>query len=322
MNKGIPLGYSFVMISGRLLHVEPAHNGTRLDAFILDSVPTSSRSLVIRAIEKKGLTVNGRREKKGYKLSLGDEVIIERLLEKSDWRAIPNPEISIPVVHEEATFLVIDKPAGMPVHPLDPTETNTVVNGLLAAYPELAGIGHDALFPAVVHRLDTETSGVMLVARERKTYELFRRQFRDKHVHKKYIALACGVLPSGATLENWLIHSSSTVHRMLVVDDAGPKAMMAVTEYSVRETFPFHTLLDITIRTGVTHQIRSQMAHIGHPLAGDALYGSKLADVGYNGRLFLHATEICFLDPSTGEARTFHSDLSEDLQSQLNALRR
>ena len=309
------------MISGRQLHVEPSYMGTRLDAFILDSIPTSSRSLIIRAIEKKGLTVNGRWEKKGYKLGLGDVVIIDRLLEKSDWKAIPNPGIRIPIVHEEAAFLVIDKPAGMPVHPLDPIETNTVVNGLLAAYPELAGVGPDALFPAVVHRLDAETSGLMLVARERKTYEFLRRQFRDKHVHKKYIALACGVLRSGATLENWLIHSSSTIHRMLVVEDAEPKAMVAVTQYSVRETFSLHTLLDITICTGVTHQIRSQMAHIGHPLAGDALYGSKLADARYNGRLFLHAAEICFPDPSTGVARIFHSDLPEELQGQLSALR-
>jgi 23S rRNA pseudouridine1911/1915/1917 synthase len=309
------------MISKRTLHVEAVHAGARLDAFIIDCVPTSSRSLVVQAIEKRSLTVNGRWEKKGYKLSAGDAVAIERLLEKIDWKAAPNPEIKIPVIHEESTFLVIDKPAEMPVHPLDPSETNTVINGLLAAYPELSVVGPDPLFPAIVHRLDAETSGVMLVARDKKTYDVFRRQFRDKRVNKKYVALACGILRDGATLENWLVHSSSASHRMLVTDGSEQKAMTAITEYAVRESFPSHTLLDVIIRTGVTHQIRCQLAHIGHPLAGDSLYGSKETDAGYEGRLFLHAAEIVFPDPSTGAERVFRAELPGDLQTLMGRLR-
>jgi 23S rRNA pseudouridine1911/1915/1917 synthase len=321
VNIGTALGYSPAMISKRTLHAEAVHAGTRLDAFIIDCIPTSSRSLVVQAIEERCLTVNGRWEKKGHKLSAGDAVTIERLLEKSDWKVVPNPEIKIPVIHEEATFLVIDKPAGMPVHPLDPAETNTVVNGLLAQYPELAGVGPDPLFPAIVHRLDAETSGVMLVARDKKTYDVFRRQFRDKRVNKKYVALACGVLRDGASLENWLAHSSSVAHRMLVVEASEQKAMIAITEYAVRETFPRHTLLDVIIRTGVTHQIRCQLAHIGHPLAGDSLYGSMEADAGYEGRLFLHAAEIVFPDPATGAERVFQAELPGELQNLIGRIR-
>lgn len=321
VNVGTALGYSPTMISKRTLHAEAVHAGIRLDAFVMDCVPTSSRSLVLRAIEGRCLAVNGRWEKKGYKLNVGDVVLIERLLEKSDWKAVPNPEITIPALHEEATFLVIDKPPEMPVHPLDPSETNTVVNGLLAAYPELAEVGLDPLFPAIVHRLDAETSGVMLVARDKKTYDFFRRQFRDKRVNKKYVALACGVLRDGASLENGLVHSSSGSHRMLVVEESKQKAMIAITEYAIREMFPRHTLLDVIIRTGVTHQIRCQLAHIGHPLAGDSLYGSKDADARYDGRLFLHAAEIVFPDPVTGADRTFRSKLPEGLQNLMSRLR-
>jgi 23S rRNA pseudouridine1911/1915/1917 synthase len=309
------------MISKRPVQVEAIHAGTRLDAFILNCIPTSSRSLVLQAIEKKWLTVNGRWQKKGYKVNAGDTVVIEQLLESSDWKAVPNPEIKIPVIHEDAAFLVIDKPAGMPVHPLDPSETNTVINGLLAAYPELAGVGADPLFPAIAHRLDAETSGVMLVARDKKTYDAFRRQFREKRVHKKYVALACGNLRDGANLENWLAHSSSGPHRMLVVEGSEKKAMIAVTEFAVREILPAHALLDVIIRTGVTHQIRCQLAHIGHPLAGDSLYGSKDADAGYEGRLFLHAQEIIFQDPHTQAERCFQAELPGELQNVLNRLR-
>jgi 23S rRNA pseudouridine1911/1915/1917 synthase len=273
--------------------------------------------MVIQAIDKKWLTVNGRWEKKGYKLNSGDRVSIGRLLEKSDWKANPNPNIRIPVVHEETTFLVIDKPAGMPVHPIDPSETDTVVNGLLAAYPELAAVGPNLLFPAIVHRLDTETSGVMLAARDHRTYDYFRRLFREKRVKKKYTALACGVMHEDGRLEHRLIHSASEPHRMLVVGESEPKAMIAITEYSVRENFPRHTLLDVIIRTGVTHQIRCQLAHVGHPLAGDSLYGSKGADAEYEGRLFLHATEISFSDPVTGIERMFTTDLPDDLRRAL-----
>ncbi len=309
------------MIRNVTLKVDSADAGKRLDAFILAQIPTSSRSLVLDAISRKWLTVNGQWQKKGYKLNAGDWVALEQLLETRDWKACPNPEIKIPVIYEDECVLVIDKPPGMPVHPLDASETGTVISGLLAAYPDLAGIGPDPLFPAVAHRLDAETSGVMLVARNKKMYDDLRRQFRDKRVRKKYTALACGELREGALLENWLVHSTSGPHRMRVVAEPKPKAMMAITEYTVCERLPSHTLLDVTIRTGVTHQIRCQLAHIGHPLAGDSLYGSRSADAQYEGRLFLHACEAAFEDSRTGVERRFRSELPGELSKRLERLR-
>jgi 23S rRNA-/tRNA-specific pseudouridylate synthase len=162
----------------------------------------------------------------------------------------------------------------------------------------------------------------MLAARDQKTYDYFRRQFREKRVNKKYTALVCGVICEGGHLEHRLIHSVSGSHRMLVVAELEQKAMIAITEYTVRENFPRHALLNVIIRTGVTHQIRCQLAHIGHPLAGDSLYGSKVADAEYEGRMFLHAAEISFPDPVTGTERIFTADLPDDLRQALGAVKK
>ncbi len=320
------------MIRDRKLVALPDDEGKRLDAFLVESLATS-RALVAEAIDRKWLTLNGRPSKKGARLKAGDEVEIRQLRETEDWKAFPNAEIAIPVVHEEKEFLVIDKPAGLPVHPLTPEDTATVVSGLLAKYPELEGIGPDPLFPAVAHRLDTETSGVMLVARTPETYENFRRQFAEGQVEKKYVAVVQGVVTGRGRLENFLAHSGGrrgagkvvrrtedgkrktedSGHRMKVVDTPTDEAMRAVTEYEIRKTedraWKNTTVLHVTIRTGVTHQIRCQLAHIGHAVVGDRLYGSR----SQTGRLMLHAEEIRFKDPVAGNRRTFRAEPPEDL---------
>lgn len=313
------------MIRNHTLQVRETDTGARLDAFVTRAVPSAVRSRVVEAIRAGKILVNAKTAKKGHMLAAGDEVAVLELLERADWKAAPNPATRIPVLHEDAAFLVIDKPAGMPVHPLHPGETDTVVNGLLAAYPELAGVGPDPLFPAVVHRLDAETSGVMLVARNVQSYDGFRAQFRDRHVHKKYVALVCGEVREPGKLEQYLVHTFNGPHRMRVVEDRertlGRKTMLAITEYGVCERLPRHTLLEVVIRTGVTHQVRCQLAWGGHPIAGDGLYGSREADAGYSGRLFLHASEISFSHPHSGAACAFVSPLPPDLDQALNGLR-
>ncbi len=309
------------MIRDWTIEVTAEDVGQRLDAFLVRRVPTTSRALVIRAIESARVRVNERPGKKGQKLAAGDRVAVEELMEAADWRAAPNASIAIPVLHAEEHFLVIEKPPGLPVHPLDPAEVHTVVSGLLAAYPELAAVGPDPLFPAVVHRLDADTSGLMLVARDSETYEAFRRQFKQKEVSKRYIALVCGKVEGPARLEHQLVHAFDGPHRMVVIENPvrarDRKPMRAVTEYGVRQPFARHTLLDVTIYTGVTHQVRCQLAAAGHPIAGDRLYGSPEADAGYAGRLFLHAAELSFLHPVAGDTCTFRSELPEDLREAL-----
>lgn len=311
------------MIRDVIFRVEPAEAGRRLDLYVVDRASTTTRSLATSAIGAGRVLVNGRPCRKGHRVQPGDEVALVEVLEAADWKAVPNPAVKVRVIHEEAALLVVDKPSGMAVHPLDPRETDTLVNGLLAAYPELAAVGPDPLFPAVVHRLDADTSGVMLVARDTQTYTYLRDRFGGRDVAKTYAALACGVLEGPGRLEHCLIHSRPGQHRMRVAEGPrrGRRPLRAVTEYEVRERLERHTLLGVTMRTGVTHQIRCQLAHIGHPLAGDSLYGSREADGPYTGRLFLHAEEISFPDPVTGERRSFRADLPQDLVLGLEPLR-
>jgi RluA family pseudouridine synthase len=314
------------MITDRLLKVGDSDAKRRLDAFILSQVPTTTRAMAIEAIEQQRVTLNGRQAAKGLKLRAGDQVRLIELMETSDWKAGANPAVRIPVLRESAAFLIIDKPAGLPVHPLHPRETRTVVSGLLAAYPELAGIGPDPLFPAIVHRLDTDTSGVMLVARTPAAYDFFREEFRNRRVTKRYLALVDGCVARPARMEQHLVHVLGDQHRMRVIEPAATpswtgRPMLAITEYSVREALPRHTLLDVTIRTGVTHQIRCQLADAGHHVAGDSLYGPRPADARFRGRLFLHAAEIEFNDPETGQRVSCHAPLSPELEQVLAELR-
>ncbi len=310
------------MIVNRTIAVSPEHAGLRLDAFVLQQAPSSSRALVLAAIERRSIAVNGLRQKKGYRVKGGDRIAIDRLMESSDWKAVPNASLRIPILYEDATFLVIDKPAGMPVHPLEPEETGTVVSGLLAAYPDLAGVGSDPLFPAVVHRLDAETSGVMVVARNAKAYGILRRQFADRKVMKRYVGLVCGAIREAVRLEHYLRHAGGSAHRMKIADPSDPEAMRAITEVAVARSLPKHTLLDLIIRTGVTHQIRCQLAAIGHPLAGDTLYGRPGSDGEYRGRLFLHAAEIAFQHPASSEVVRFEAGLPDELRKCLAELAR
>ncbi|HOW96557.1 MAG TPA: TatD family hydrolase [Kiritimatiellia bacterium] len=308
------------MIRDLSIDVSPADAGPRLDRFLADRFPSTSRSLVARAIEQNAILVNDRPAAKGRRLAAGDRVRVVELLEQADWKAAPNPALPLAVIHEDPAFLVLDKPAGLPVHPLEPGDTRTVVSALIARHPELSAIGPDPLFPAIAHRLDTDTSGLLLAARDESAYRSFRRQFQAGDVDKRYIALVGGAIGTGGRLDQLLAHAGGGAHRMVVVPDGarGRRPMRAITEYEPREALPGFTRLDVRIRTGVTHQIRCQLASLGHPVAGDALYGSASPGIP---RLFLHAAEIAFRHPRAGTECRFHSPLPADLRAALESLR-
>lgn len=309
------------MIRDFTFDAEPADTGRRVGHAVALRVPSSCRSLVLRAIEKGFVAVNGAPARKGLKLAAGDRVQILELLETADRRALADPSVPVDVLHEDAVLLVVNKPAGMPVHPLQPGETGTLVNGLLARYPELDGVGGDPLFPAAVHRIDADTSGLILVARSDETHRALRRLFTERLVEKEYVALVAGDVQAPTVLENELVHAPKPSHRMRVVQRARKigGAMRAVTECRPKAHLPGFTLLDITIRTGVTHQIRCQLAHAGHPIAGDRIYGRDLG--GYDGRLFLHACRLKFNHPETGASVSFEAPLPADLSAALASLR-
>ena len=297
----------------------------RLDAYLAYQVMTTTRALAAEAIRAGRVQVNGLSAAKGDKLAAGDRIDVAELLEAGDWKAAPDPSVRLVVLHEDSRFLAVEKPSGVPVHPLQPGEPGTLVGGLLAVHPELADVGPDPLFPAVVHRLDTETSGVMLVARDAETYAQLRGEFRARRIEKRYLALVSGRVAGVGRQEHVLAHSERGPHRMVAVERdrtrPGRRPLRAVTEYDVRERLPRHTLLDVVIRTGVTHQIRCQLALAGHPVAGDRLYGKAAARAGYRGRLFLHAGEILFRHPETGVPVRIRSPLPPDLRRALATLR-
>jgi len=297
--------------------VAPDETGIRLDAAVFARRPASTRALIRRAIAAGRVTVNGRAADKGDRLRPGDEVAARDLPEAGEARVRPNPDIRLDVIHEDAALLAVNKPAGMACQPLDPDETGTVANGLVARYPELADVGDAPLAAGVLHRLDGGTSGVVLAARTREIFEAMRARFRDREILKQYVALVEGRVESPGRLEHDLAHQPSFRGRMIeAAAVARPdRVMRAVTEYRPVRTIGAQTLLEVTIRTGVTHQIRCQLALIGHPVVGDTRYGARA--VPDFPRHFLHAETIRLTHPLTGRALAIAAPLPPELTALL-----
>jgi 23S rRNA pseudouridine1911/1915/1917 synthase len=294
--------------------IADADTGIRLDAAVHARCPASTRALIRRAITSGGVTVNGRSGDKGDKLAAGDAVAVRRLPEAGEVRVRGDATVALDVVYEDAALIAVNKPAGLACQPLDPDETGTVANGLVARYPELAAVGDAPLAAGVLHRLDGGTSGVVLAARTPDVYAAMRRQFRDRAIIKRYVALVEGRVDGPGRLTHDLSHQPAFRGRMV---EAGVVAqpdriMRAVTEYRPVRRIGTRTLLEVTIRTGVTHQIRCQLALSGHPVVGDVRYGAA-AVAGFN-RHFLHAEAICFRHPLTGDRREITAPLTADLQ--------
>lgn len=275
----------------------------RLDACILAHCPASSRGLVVRAIDAGAVLLNGRPAPKGTRVRPGDRISVTRLLERTDPWIVPQPDLPLVVLLEDAEFVAMDKPAGMAVHPLAPGETGTLANALAARHPECARAGDEPSMGGILHRLDGGTSGVILAARTREAHEAIRGQFRRHEVEKVYLAVVGGAVASGGRIESRLAHTPGDRGKMRVVADdgdaKGERSMRAVTEYEPAGTGGGRTLLRVRIATGVTHQIRCQLASIGHPIVGDRVYGPDPAGCGL-GRHLLHAAEITFARPRDG----------------------
>ncbi len=303
------------------LQINQETAGMRLDRVVALHSPTLPRALILEAIANGLIRVNGRRAAKGDKLREGDDLHIQPLAETSSQALLPNPDILLDLLYEDAELLAFNKPAGQPVHPLSADETDTLANGLLARYPELAEIGGDPLFPALLHRIDTDTSGLVLAARTPKAYTELRRQFREQTVTKIYTALVHGTASSGATLDHYLAHQQNQRGKMVVITDLAKarkaNAFKAITRYDIQQKFAAHTLLRVTIHTGVTHQIRCQLAHAGFPLVGDKTYGDQERRLPEMARHFLHAASLTCRHPATGRKLNITAPLPPDLEEIL-----
>jgi 23S rRNA pseudouridine1911/1915/1917 synthase len=288
--------------------LQVTESGVRLDKYLAREYPELSRSVLQKLIKQGCILVNDFATKPSQKLSVGDRIYV----------ALPPPEkvslaaepIPVDVIYEDDDLLVICKPAGLVVHPSPGHTTHTLVNALLARCPDLAGFV-DAMRPGIVHRLDRDTSGLMIIARNSHAQQYLINQFRARSVFKGYLVLVKGKLtPDQGIIDAPLGRDPSNRKRMAVV----ASGRQARTGYKVKEYLDRYTLLDVTTETGRTHQIRVHLSAIGYPVIGDAVYGVRSP---YVKRQFVHAYRLGFRLPSSGEYREFICELPPDLKQAM-----
>jgi len=257
------------------------------------------------------VTVNGREAKAGLRLESGDKVDI--IVAPAPPSSLLPEDIPISIVYEDEDLLVVDKPPGLTVHPAPGHPDRTLLNALLSHVPHLAQMG-DSLRPGIVHRLDKDTSGLMLVAKNRSAQLNLIEQFKARSVVKAYLALVKGHLtPEKGLIDAAIGRDARNRKRMAVVREGRP----ARTQYQVIKYIDDYTLLEVVLETGRTHQIRVHLAAIGYPVVGDPVYGVKSPHLS---RQFLHACRLGFRLPSSGEYVEFKSELPDDLERALKEI--
>lgn len=290
--------------------------GTRLDLFVASALGTSRRQSA-GAIEDGRVWVEGRPGRKGEAVDAG-QVVIARV-PSGDRSPVPQPELPLRLWLRDPSFLVVEKESGLPTHPLEPGETGCAANAWMARFPECATAGLDPREAGAVHRLDTPTSGLLVVARNRSAWEALRRQFADREPERAYLALVAGDFGEDRWIDRPLERSPGAPGQMRPARDpeAGRPARTRV-EVERRLGAGAFTLLRCHLDTGVMHQIRVHLASEGFPIAGDARYGGpKLPGLD---RLFLHATALRFSHPTTGEEVRVESPLPDELHALLSRL--
>ena len=318
-----------------IVTVNDDSDGTRLDRFLVSVLPEHSRSQIQRLIKEGLIHVAGRGTKANQPVKAGQAISIE-LPEPVD--PVPQPEaLPLPILYQDEDLIVVDKPAGMVVHPAAGHASGTLVNALLHHVDDLSGIGGEKR-PGIVHRLDRGTSGLMVVAKHDTAHEELSRQFHDREVEKEYFALVWGEVQAGRRIDAPIGRDPSNRKKMSARDpQRGVRApdparvrrsREAVTRIIRAEKLRVLTLLQVAIHTGRTHQIRVHLSAIGHPIVGDPLYGGvhrrvpgDLRAVTHLERPFLHAARLVFKHPRDGRRMEFASELPDDLQRVLDELR-
>ena len=301
----------------------------RLDLFLRTHCPQHSRSSIQALIKAGAIRVNGQKTRPAYLVQPGDEIAVE-LPESEPSTARPEP-LPLSIAYEDDDLLVVNKAAGMTVHPAPGATEGTLVNALLHHCGNLSGI-NGALRPGIVHRLDKETSGLMLVAKRDAAHRTLAARLQAHQIERRYAALVWGVLRGeGGRIEAPIGRHPKNRKKMAVVADG----RAATTNFKVVEHCPFTTLVECQLETGRTHQIRVHLAHTGHPVFGDPVYGGRDQARGIRPeyrrqanwmlslikRQALHAKKLRFAHPTTGEMMDFTAPLPEDLQAVLEAAR-
>ncbi len=295
-----------------MLQLTADRAGERLDVFLARRVDGLSRSHARRLIDEGLVTVDGRRERPSLHLASGARIVAT--LPAAEEATPAAESIPLTIIYQDGDIIVVDKPAGLTVHPAPGHPSGTLVNALLAIAPELAE-ARETVRPGIVHRLDKDTSGLLVVARSDRARASLIHQLKQREIHKTYLALVQGVPePAQGTIEAPVGRHPRNRKRMVVV--AGGRD--AETRYQVREVLASFALLEVEPVTGRTHQIRVHLAAMGHPVVGDGVYGKRSPLVG---RQFLHAWRLAFELPSSGRLVEFESPLPADLRRALESLR-
>jgi 23S rRNA pseudouridine1911/1915/1917 synthase len=294
--------------------VPPEAAGKRLDVYAATLPGIASRAMAQRLIGAGGLTVDGRPARPSLRLAGGERIAY----------ALPPPEppaaepeaIPLDILYEDGDLLVVNKPRGMVVHPAAGNRRGTLVNAVLAHAGNLSGVGGVAR-PGIVHRLDKDTSGVMVVAKNDAAHLGLGAQFKAHRITRRYLALVRGHLPAPEGIVSGNLGRHPRQRKKMAVLPSGGKP--AVTHWRVLQEFPGYTLVEARLETGRTHQIRVHLSHLGHPVAGDPTYGGRAGELGLRGQA-LHAAVLAFRHPRTGEELSFQTAPPADFQAALSRL--
>ncbi|MEG0306306.1 MAG: RluA family pseudouridine synthase [Clostridium sp.] len=287
----------------------------RLDVFVSESQENMSRSFAQGIIEKEQVRVNGKVKKSNYKLKLKDEVVVE--INDPVELQVEAEDIYLNILYEDKDIIVINKPQDMVVHPAPGNYTGTLVNGLLYHCKDLSGI-NGVIRPGIVHRIDKDTSGVLVVAKNDNAHNSLAAQLKDHSMKRTYYAIVEGIIKQdeGTIVTQIGRHPNERI-KMAVVNNGKE----AITNFKVLERFKNNTLVECRLETGRTHQIRVHMAHLHHPLVGDQVYGHKKQKFKLRGQA-LHAKNLGLIHPTSGEYMEFESKLPPHFQEVLDKLRK
>lgn len=294
--------------------VQDNEQNKRVDAYIAEAKTELSRTTIKRLLDTGDILVNGKKQKASYKPESGDTIQIN-MPEATETKLIAQ-DIPVPIIYEDKDIIVVNKPKGMVVHPANGNPDGTLANAILAMCKEsLSGIGGE-IRPGIVHRLDKDTSGLLIVAKNDLAHMNMSKQIQDRKVTKKYIALVRGIVPEDEATIDMPIARSQKDRKKMAVDKNGKEA---VTHFKVLARYDKYTLLEVKIDTGRTHQIRVHMSYIGHPVVGDEVYSNGKNEFGVKGQM-LHAKYLKFKHPVTGEELELEAPIPEYFEEVLKQL--
>ena len=286
----------------------------RLDKVITMLDSELSRSMIQKMLDDQKILVNGKKEKASYKTKLNDKIQVEKVIAKEI--ELKAQDIPIEIIYEDSDIIVVNKPKGMVVHPANGNPDGTLVNAIMNICKDsLSGIGGE-IRPGIVHRIDKDTSGLLIIAKNDKAHINLSEQIKNREITKKYVALVRGVIKeNNATIDMPIGRSDKDRKKMAVRKDG----KNAVTHFDVIKRYNGYTYLDIKIDTGRTHQIRVHLSQIGYPIVGDSVYSNGRNPFGVEGQM-LHAKSLEFKHPITGEVLKLEAPLPKYFEDVLNKL--